>query len=109
MESKRKWNLDGQTGMTSKNPKLNSAHLLSVAKDIGITVVDGNPNIVNDMLQLDSSRMSARELSCDIGSCDKNKDKGKSAIDADIVGSDPSSSSSQNTLFKVVRMEILTI
>ena len=67
-EAKRKWNLDDKTGKTSK---ISKPLLLFVAKDIGLEVMDGDPNLVECMIQLDCSRNADSKLICKHPSCNK--------------------------------------
>lgn len=59
-DSKRKWNLDDNPGINSKSQSYVSVVLLqSVAKDIGIAGLDGNPKVLDNMISLDNQRNSA--------------------------------------------------
>lgn len=40
-----------------------------MAKDIGLVIVDGNSTLVDDMIELDCSRIAASELNCKHASC----------------------------------------
>jgi hypothetical protein len=68
--SQEKWNLDDKTckQQISKSSKF---HLLSVAKDIGLEVEDGNPDLVDKMLKLDCSRNAASLNSYSHDDCSK--------------------------------------
>jgi len=70
-EFKRKWSLEDNTGKTKKSTKLHvvSKHLLlSVAKEVGIDVEDGNP-ILDRMVELDSSRLADMNARCSKTGC----------------------------------------
>jgi hypothetical protein len=64
-EAKRKWNLDDKTG-NKKPTNLSKNHLLSIAKEISLVGMDENPNLVDDMLDLDSSRTAASRINCSL-------------------------------------------
>lgn len=65
-ETKRKWNLDDKTGNKSKITK---SSLLSVAAHIDLVIEDGNPNLVDKMLELDYSRTTDSEQKCSFDGC----------------------------------------
>jgi len=65
-DAKRKWNLDDKTG---KNTKISKPLLIYVAKEIGLVNLDGNPEDIDSMLDLDSSRTAASQLNRKVSSC----------------------------------------
>jgi hypothetical protein len=73
-EFKRKWNLEDNPG---KNKKPLNSHvvskeqLITVAKDIGIGIEDGNP-ILDKMIELDSSRIADMKSRCTNSGCSSN-------------------------------------
>lgn len=85
-EAKRKWNLDEKTGNLTKNSKISKTLLISVAKDIGLDVMDGNPDIVEAMIELDCSRIAASELNCTIPNCKSSHSLGNENV-SDIASS----------------------
>lgn len=68
-EVKRKWNLDDKTGKITKNSKISKPLLISVAKDIGLDFLDGNPYYVETMVELECSRTAASKLNCSLQGC----------------------------------------
>jgi len=66
-EAKRKWNLEDRTG--NKSSRVSKSTLLSVAKDIGLDVGDGNPDLLDTMIELDSSGTTANEVNCKNQGC----------------------------------------
>lgn len=76
-EAKRKWNLDDKTG---KNTKISKPHLISVAMEIGLANLDGNPDEIDAMLELDSSRHAASQVNCKFSGCDSRHDIGRSKL-----------------------------
>jgi uncharacterized protein (UPF0548 family) len=76
---KRKWNLEDNAGINKKSSKtlaISENLLLSVAKDIGIGIEDGNP-ILQKMVELDSNRVIYMEAKCSHQDCvGKNLEKG---------------------------------
>lgn len=69
-EVKRKWNLEDNVGTKkSSSSSISNVDLLSVAKDIGIVLKDGNPEVVNQMIAIDSSRRRDRERQCQHPGC----------------------------------------
>lgn len=68
-KAKRKWNLDDKTGK-AKNTKISKPLLLSVAKEVGLELLDGNPDSVEIMLELDNSRNTVSKASCKVPNCD---------------------------------------
>jgi len=89
-EAKRKWNLDDRTGIPTKNSKVSKPLLLSVAKDIGLEILDGDPDLVECMVQLDCSRNADSKLNCTHTSCSKSLSPSKECL------ADPGSSSREN-------------
>jgi hypothetical protein len=68
---KRKWNLEENKGIShtaNKIPSVSKSLLISVAKDIGIEVEDGNP-ILDKMIDLDNSRVSDSTVACKHKNC----------------------------------------
>jgi hypothetical protein len=65
-DAKRKWNLDDKTG---KNTNISKPLLINVAKEIGLVNLDGNPEDIDSMLDLDSSRTAASQLNRKVSSC----------------------------------------
>lgn len=55
-EAKRKWNLEDKTG---KNPRISKTLLSAVAKEIGLDNLDGNPSVIDSIINLDNSRTAA--------------------------------------------------
>ena len=90
-EMKGRWNLEDKTGKTNRNPKISKSLLISVAKDVGLDLMDGDPGCIDGMLELDCSRNAASKLNCNIQECGydgslENKDK------SDMVSTSRSSS-----------------
>lgn len=68
---KRKWNLEDNKGINHKThniPSISKNLLVSVAKDIGVVVEDGNP-ILDNLVELDNSRMADNIARCKHVSC----------------------------------------
>jgi hypothetical protein len=62
-EFKRKWTLEGNTGKTSKSHNNTSkSKLLSVANELDIVGVDGNPQVLDRMISLDNQRSLDRKV-----------------------------------------------
>lgn len=85
IEVKRKWNLEDRAG-TNKNPKPSKTHLLSIAKDIGLDVLDGNPSVVDKMIELDCSRTPASKKVCSHDKCDIASSSNSSIINISVDG-----------------------
>jgi hypothetical protein len=83
-EAKRKWNLEDKTSNLPKSSSLSKPILLSIAKDIGLELGDGNPDIVDKMLELDPSRNAASKLYCNIASCSKDTAPRKKCADHEV-------------------------
>lgn len=91
-EFKRKWNLEDNTSKTSKTQhKSTKAKLISIANDLNIVGVDGNPNVLDRMISLDEQRTmnnknsknsSSLTASTSTGLCDG--EKGKSLDDKEL-------------------------
>lgn len=64
-----------------KYSSISAVDLLTVAKDIGIVLKDGNPDIVNHMIEIDSTRSRDREMHCNHTACCSTSDSGISAGD----------------------------
>lgn len=58
-----------------------AARLLSVAKDIGVVVQDGNPDLVNQMLEVDNKRSKDSMLQCKHIPCCGSSNSGMGAED----------------------------
>lgn len=69
--------MEDKTGNLPRSSTLSKPILLSIAKDTGLEVEDGNPDIVDKMLELDCSRTAASELNCKFPSCSKDTSPGK--------------------------------
>jgi hypothetical protein len=54
--------------------------LFSVAKDIGLDIGDGDPNLLDDMIQLDCGRIANSKHFCKHPSCCKELPPGKEPI-----------------------------
>lgn len=71
---KRKWNLEDNAGI-SKNPSkshvVSKKLLISMSKDIGIGIEDGNP-ILDKMVDLDSIRIADMQAKCSHSGCSSN-------------------------------------
>ena len=56
-EFKRKWNLESNAGINAKAQNhVSKALLISVAKDLDVVGVDGNPQVLDRMIALDRQR-----------------------------------------------------
>jgi hypothetical protein len=76
-ETKRKWNLDDNSGNSSK---ISKPLLISVAKDIGLDIGDGDPKLLDGMVQLDCGRIANSKHICKHPSCCKELPPGKEPI-----------------------------
>lgn len=79
-EAKRKWNLDDKPGNASKTSKISKPLLLSVAKNIDLIVPDGDPDVVESMIQLDCSRNANSKKNCTHSSCSHSVSPGKACL-----------------------------
>jgi hypothetical protein len=75
-EMKRKWDLGNNEGNKKSYKPISSDHLLSVAKDIGVVIQDGNAGVVSAMLELDSNRSKDCDLHCKHPECCPSSDTG---------------------------------
>lgn len=80
-EAKRKWNMEENASNKKLSIVTSAARLLSVAKDIGVVVQDGNPDLVNQMLEVDNKRSKDSMLQCKHIPCCGASDLGTGAED----------------------------
>lgn len=84
-EAKRKWNLNDNTGKKSYSNVVSANLLLSVAKDIGIDVMDGNPDLLQNMIDLDDSRSKNYKVECKYKDCCRPAEPGLVVEDSVIA------------------------
>jgi hypothetical protein len=88
-EFKRKWNLEGNVGIKSKSQKhVSKSLLISVANDLNIVGVDGNPQVLDRMIELDSQRSLDNNLMENSKVCPKPTNPGLDLVDKDKVQGD---------------------
>lgn len=67
---KRKWNLEDNAGKKKKtNVDITAHRLTDIAKEVGITLEDGNPDLVNQLINIDKDRCMTSKLECKHSSC----------------------------------------
>lgn len=78
-EAKRKWNLEDWDGKTNKFSTISAAQLSSIASNIDVVLQDGNPSLINHMMELDLERNKTSVGECKQSFC-------SSLSDSDPIG-----------------------
>lgn len=73
---KRKWNLEDNQGNKITSNNVSTDLLLSIAKDIGVVLQNGNSDLMQQMIEIDNTRSKASILECKHDSCRGSSDLG---------------------------------